>query len=112
MSYQYGDRVIVVLYSAIEVNKMLCFTFCFVVVAHNVHTARSPPFNVSGRLLSFWVSHPLDPGVEIMPKAGECAVSNYTIIAIDFASHYCVSRGNSGSPPPSSGQTDVGSPIY
>ena len=28
-------------------------------------------------------------------KAGECAESHYTIIAVDFASRYCISRENS-----------------
>jgi len=67
VSYHYGNRVIVVLYCAIQVNKMFCFMFCFVAVAHNVHTACSQPFSVCGRLLIFWVAQTLKPGVETSP---------------------------------------------
>jgi len=33
-------------------------------------------------------------------KAGQCAESNYTIIAVDFASRYCISRENNANTRP------------
>ena len=35
------------------------------------------------------------PLTDRLRKAGECAESNYTMIAIAFASRYCASRGSS-----------------
>ena len=35
------------------------------------------------------------PLVDCLHKAGDWAEANYTIESTDFASHYCIGRGNS-----------------
>ena len=53
-------------------------------------------FYISGILTSQRaLSYAIIPLADHLHKAGEWAESNNTIMAIDFISHYCVSRGNS-----------------
>ena len=54
-------------------------------------------------MASLLVTGPQSPcniAVDRLSKADECAESNYTIKAFDFASRYCVSCGNSANPRP------------
>jgi len=51
--------------------------------------------------MNAYIGHPCNPEVFALPlanpvhKAGEWALSSYTILEIDFANCYCITLGNS-----------------